>query len=394
MKLFIFILIVGLYSKLTIEKLLGNLVFFGRGQRSLPKYWSDLTEIEVSKNSTVYFPYHKYDNDPEKPSSSDEAKNYPLTLLLSKTKDEEYSEIRFNAERNGNINFADYTYFKSEIKFRVPKVKYLGSSYSCEDLGLSCTDISQYDFSKSDEWLNQVDFKIFFEDIEIAKSTEYSDEEKKNLSYELTTFDTPTTSWNEIVGKIEVKDSNLQYTSLVFRNYGKMPVYISIGNTIFVKSNEEDTVIIKNGQFMDGFENFSWYRNDDEHEDTVFLDQVYPDDPEQKKSIYMSTKEDFNYAIKMEINNIPTFGPPEAISFKYRPMKDSRLNFTFNRNFTLSIVEYLNARNCRVIQTEENTILIDLKYYILTDSKSLMNNNVNCIWIQTVRYRSNEETII
>ncbi|OUM67638.1 hypothetical protein PIROE2DRAFT_58674 [Piromyces sp. E2] len=385
MKLLIFILIVGLYIKVTLEKLLGNFVFFGRGQRKLPKYWSDLSEIKVSKNSKVYFPYHKYDNDPEKPNTTDEAKNYPLTLFLSGKNDEEYSEIRFNTDRNDDINFKDYTYFKSELKFRIPKAKYLvNDGYTCENIGLSCTDLSQYDFSKNNEWLNLIDFKIFFEDREISESTTYSNEEKKNLNYELTTFGTPTTEWKEHVAKIEIKDSNLQYTSLVFRNYGKMPVYVSIGNSIFVKSNEEDIIIVKNGKYSEGFENMSWYKDDDGHEDTVFFDQVYPEDPEQKTSIYFSTKEDFNYAMKVEIKKIPTFGPPEAVSFKYRPMKDTRLNLTFNRNLTLSIVEYLNARNCRTIQLEENTILVDLKYYILTDSKLLMDNNVNCIWIQTV----------
>jgi len=375
MKALIFILIVGLYFKVTEEKLFGNLVFFGRGQRTPPKYWGYYNNIQVSKRSKVFFPYHKNDNNPENSSSTDEAINYPLMILLSGKGNDEYSEVKFNIEGTADINLGDYTYFKSEMKIHVPKISHLrNEGYTCEEIGLSCTELKQYDFNKNNDWVNLIDFKLFLENSETSKS------------YEFDTFEKPTTAWKELQEKIGPLDSNIQYTSLVFRNYGKMPAYLLVGNSIFVKSQEEDIVIVKNGKFLDGFENWSWHLNNDNgYKITAFPDQICPIDPEEKNSLYFATADNYEFGFKVELsNNMSTFGPPEALSFKYRPMKYSTFNLNYNKNFTLSINEYLNARGCRVKPKEEVTVLIDLKYYCLTDSKLLMTNTFTTIFIQTV----------
>ncbi|ORX80927.1 hypothetical protein BCR32DRAFT_293567 [Anaeromyces robustus] len=365
------------------NKLFGNLVFFGRGLRDLPKYWN---EIEVTKNSYVYFPYSKYDSDQTNlSSSSDEAKNYPLVIFLSEKNDKEYSEVRFEIEKNDYVKLNDYTYFKSEIKFRIPKSKYLiNDGYTCEKLQLPCTSLDKYDFSNNNEWLDLIDFKIFLEDYSVKNDNTMTENDKKKISYELKDYNKITTEWQEINVKIDSMDKEYNYTSLVFRNYGNMPVYVSLGNTMFVKSESDDSVIIKNGIFQDGFEDWSWYqKTDDDKPTSVFHDKICPIDPEQKNSIYLATKTNYDFGLRMNVKSY-SFGPPEAISFKYRPMKDSQLTLTLNENLTLSINEYLINRNCDINPQEEITILVDIKYYILTDSKLLMNNDITGMWIQTV----------
>eukprot|EP00833_Pecoramyces_ruminatium_P002769 jgi/Orpsp1_1/1176801/evm.model.c7180000059077.1 len=377
MKKILFILFSLIYTSINAEVLQGNLVFYGRGQRNLPKYWSEIKDIEVSKKSKVFFPYYKYDSDPNY-TGTDEAKNYPLTIYLQgKENDEEYSEVKFKADKSGFINFADYSYLKSEMKIRIPEVKYLKQEeYLCENIGLSCIDIEEYNFQKTTEWLDSINLKIFFES---------EDEINNKKIYELE-FDKLTTDWKEIRGNIQIDKSNtnIKYTNLIFRNYGKMPVYLSLGNTIFVKS--DDTLIIKNGNFTENFENWSWFLTDEEGKGiTVYENEVCPLDSEKKNSIYCATKESYNYGIKVKIGeNIHSFGPPEAISFKYRPMNDILLNFAFNKQLTLSVNEYLNGRGCRFKTEQETTILLDIKYYVLLDSKTLMNNEVESAWIQTV----------
>jgi len=387
-RIILFLSIFTIFKKINAGKFQGNLVFFGRGQRTSPKYWGDLNQIKVSKRSKVFYPYQKYDDDPTYTGSSDEAKNYPLSIFLPEIdSNNQYSEVRFEAERTDFLNLADFSYLNTELKIRYPETKYLISEgYTCQKLGLSCTEIDEYDFKKNTDWLKNIDLKIFLEDYTVTYSDKYSDEEKKKKSYELKNIEKPTIEWKELVGKIENIDKTLNYTSLIFRNYGKMPVYLSIGNTIFIKSEDEDIHVIKNGKFGEYFQNKNWYENREDHYSTVYSNKVCPLDSEKKNSIYCAAIENYTYGVKATIfEDVPTFGPPEAISFKYRTMQDDTLlNALFNEKLTLSINEYLNARGCLHKTQEEATILLDLKHYILMDSKNLMNNDVFTVWIQTV----------
>eukprot|EP00833_Pecoramyces_ruminatium_P012645 jgi/Orpsp1_1/1186677/evm.model.d7180000052468.1 len=99
MKIYIQLLLITaiLYWQCKAVDYLGNLVFFGRGQRQLSKFWSGTEDIVGTEGFRIYFPQSEFDdnNGESDEDLEDEAKNYPLVLYLPGKGNNEYSSVTF-----------------------------------------------------------------------------------------------------------------------------------------------------------------------------------------------------------------------------------------------------------------------------------------------------------
>ncbi|ORX35499.1 hypothetical protein BCR36DRAFT_375836 [Piromyces finnis] len=272
------------------------------GQRDLPRYWRGYEKIRGSNDVMVYFPYDKSyesenNNASDKPIPTDiidSAKNSPLVLYMPGASEGKYSNVNFSLYNDEIIiNLANFHKIKSEIKLVAPSASELISKgYTCESLGLTCANLMDYNFeAKANEWLSKVDLRLYLE----SKEANYDN------TYKIVDISKPTNKWSEYVGSINkasLINSELVYTDFVFRNYGKMPVYIYIGNTIFLKKDPTDMVI--EGATQDNFSNWSWHQNTVNRTPTYYGDSVCPDDPEKKemcKSLVAEEDGDFAYYV-------------------------------------------------------------------------------------------------
>ncbi|OUM67639.1 hypothetical protein PIROE2DRAFT_67006 [Piromyces sp. E2] len=383
------------------QGIIGNLAFYGRGQRHLPNYWNDIDKIKGDDDAKVYFPYSESDEttktDKEtaaaetKPTSEivDNAKNNPLVLYLPGKKEREYSNINFyvlNDERS--IDLFSFHKIKSEIKLVHPRAEDLISEgYNCENLGLQCSDLKSYDFeANTKEWLSKVDIKLYLESDETNNDEDYDEDDKKYYHFEIQGSPNPSNQWSEFIGDID--KSNLPvsteaiYNNFIFRNYGIMPVYIFVGNTIFLK--KEPTDMVREGTIQNNFANWSWHQNTANKTATYYGDSVCPDDPEQKPCVKFVAEEDGDFAYYVHIEN-GISAPPEGVSFSVRPMNDNQFKFKIDnkKEFNLTY-DYLVHRNCKVPIGRETKFLIDVRSLVYSDPKFMLMNDISGFWLQTI----------
>lgn len=392
----------------TAVSLYGNLAFYGRGSRRLPRYWKDLNKVKCTNGAMAYFPYTDADSEQEVTTttapaegetnddviSNDKAINYPINIYLpsvinKKEGEPDYSEIRFEVERNDEenvdsivIDFSEYKTFKAEMKFRPPPVsKLVDDGYTCENIGLPCTNLADYDFTANpDEWLSLVDYRIFFED-PVNMNSEYFDEEDKvDFIYEFDSFPKPTSEWTEVIGTIGNMDYDSKFTSFIMRNYGTMPVYLSVGNSMFLK--ERDTVMVQSGKFQNGFGDWSWGNKT--------RDYPYANDPNNENALYYFTDKDGGFAcyVSVDTYNVGFAAPPEGISFRVHPIEDNNFQFRVshsdNSYWLKNLTTWLVDRNCQIPVGKQSTVLVDIRSMMYLDSKRMLKNEVSGFWVQSI----------
>lgn len=400
-------------SAINAAGIFGNLVFFGRGQRHLPKNWCELEDISVSGNAKVYFPYSSLDveeepskdpdeeptNNPEEETQSkrdnigaivDTAANYPLSIYLPANAEQGYSEARFEVLRSDKIfsgtsttevpeiTFSEFKTLKSELKLTPPTVEELKSGgYTCESIGLDCNDLSEYDFKASTDWVNHVEIKILFEDPVGINEVIYEDE-KESYRKELELNNEPTNEWQEIIVPINiVTETGTLFTSLMFRNYGKMPVYLEVGNTIFLK--EKPTYIFKDGAIQNGFASWSWSNSG------FSIDTNAKFGDETDNAWLFQSYRDGDISCSVHIDN-PTSGPPEALSFKIRTLRYNEFKVYIENKQELNYTEVqINQdRNCQIPLNEKVDVLLDVRSIAHLDSKKYYNNDITLYWVQSI----------
>jgi len=396
MKLYSKLILLAALCKLKVKAdsgIIGNLAFYGRGQRHLPNYWNDIDKIRGSPDSKVYFPYNESDESTEASGDAnatseitDNAKNNPLVLFLGGKKNRQYTKLDFyvlNDERS--IDLTSFHRIKSEIKIVAPEAKDLISEgYTCESIGLSCTDLNSYDFeANAAEWLSKTDVKLYLESEEANNDDE--NEYKELLHYEIVGNLKPDNKWNEFIGEIDksqILDQNYVYTDFVIRNYGTMPVYIFIGNTIFLKKDPTD--MVREGEIQNNFANWSWHQNTANKTATYLAKQTYEGDSEKKNCVKFTADEDGDFAYYVHIEN-GISAPPEGVSFKIRPMNDNQFKFKIDnkKEFNLTY-DYLVHRNCKVPIGEETSFLIDVRSLVYSDPKFMLMNDISGFWLQTI----------
>jgi len=373
------ILIVVICITKIASEIISNLAFFGRGQRQPTRYWNKV--IRKSNGAEVYYPFYKYD--------TPDADNQPLVLYLPGMKDDEsgYSYINYYLDDDEDINLTQYHLVKSEIKLVLPSANELiTSGYTCASIGLTCNDLTEYDFDTNlNEWLSKVDFKLYLESDDANNETYDNEDSKYLFHYQIVGEKEITNEWGEFVGSIdksELINPEFVYNNLVFRNYGKMPIYIYIGNTIFLKKYPTD--MVRDGEIQNKFSNWSWYQNTPNKPITYFSNQICPDDIEEKPCVKFVTKENGSFAYYVHIEN-GISSPPEGISFRIRPMNDNQFKFKldFKREYNLTN-DYVIHRNCKIPIGEESEYLIDVRSLVYSEPKTLLTNDVSGFWLQTI----------
>jgi len=385
------ILLIAAFFKLKVraeDGIIGNLAFFGRGQRHLPTYWQE--NIKQYNGSKVYFPYNESDDDNSTSDSSvkneiiDKAKNNPLVLYLPKESALDF----YVSNKDKSIDLTSFHKIKSEIKLVHPRVEDLiAENYTCSSIGLTCDNLIDYDFeTNKDEWLSLVNIEFILESEDIVNDDELDEEDKEALRINITSDSKPTNKWSEYVGSIDetAKITNDIYTNFIITNSGTMPVYIFIGNTIFLKKDPTDMVI--NGVIQNRFENWSWYQPDNEKlkKPTYIADSVYPGDDQKNKCVKFVTKIDGDFAYYVHINN-GISAPPEGISFRIRPINDNQFKFKIDNKKEFNLTsDYLVHRNCKIPIGEETRFIVDVRSIVYSDPKFMLLNDISGYWLQTI----------
>jgi len=240
MKLFIKILLITILYELNVKAREGhsnNLIFFIRGQKSLSNYWNN-NASKSSEDAKIIFQNNEINNDI---TNNNVEKKNPLIIYLPGKKDEVYSKINFSLTDYSRLNdLSGFQRFISEIKLVAPSAEELISKgYDCSSIGLSCSDLKNYDFTiNADEWLSKVDLKLFIESDILNNIENIEEQEKELFQYEIKNNYKLGNVWNKFISNIdknEINVENIAYPDFVFRNYGSMPVYVYVGDTIFLK---------------------------------------------------------------------------------------------------------------------------------------------------------------
>ena len=343
------------------KKLIGNFVFYGRGQSKFPKYWNNVFRVKGSIDAKVYLP----------PS---EEFNQPLMLYLPGKKSRQYSKLNFYVgfeEKDFDIDFCTFQKIKSEIKLVAPTVdELIAQGYTCQSIGLSCKDLKEYDFdANSEEWLAKVDLRLFIEQ-------DLRDTTKPN-AYQIENFDKPSNEWKECSGDIikkNIKDIFYNYYDFVLRNYGDMPVYILMGNTMFLTGTKSE-IVVKNGVTQKPYVDVSWTKEATNGKKvTYFADQVYEDDTYKKKAVKFEVSDatsDYGYSIKTSDGIL---SPPEGISFRILPTVETLLQIKYGQNLVFNVTDFLRGRNCEIPTGEESEVLIDLRSIAYENPTQMLNN--------------------
>ncbi|ORX80926.1 hypothetical protein BCR32DRAFT_327512 [Anaeromyces robustus] len=386
----------------TLPEIVSNFAFFGRGLRHLPNYWKDT--IKGSRDAEVYFPYNVYDDYDETtkdttvedgdneniPKIVDKAKNYPLVMFLPGKKSREYSKINYYFENEDTyINLNSFVKIKSEMKIVPPTAEDLISrEYTCESIGLNCEKLEEYDFkANEEEWLSKVDLKLYAESDEVKEDPDLDESDKIFFNYELEDFTQPTTKWQECTANINPANisPDYVYNNFIIRNYGTMPVYLFVGNSYFLK--DRPTVVVQDGitQNQKSFSDWSWYKDvNSNRELTYFKDEVCPLDEDQKKCVRLESKIDGESAYYVRVEH-GVSAPPEAVSFRIRPMNDNIFKFKVGTQDAFNLTErYLVYRNCKIPIGEESEVLIDTRSIAYANPMPMMTNDINDFWVQSI----------
>jgi len=410
-----------LYTKAATD-IIGNLAFYGRGQRHLPNYWNDIKDIKGTEKFKVFFPFNDSDDsstdtkaERKRASSNDivdVARNYPLVLYIpGKPKDAKYANIVFSVIGNDKEEPIDLTNFhriKSEMKIVPPRVTdlvddgiiELNEDKSFKKLGISADelnlegidpesiDIKNLDLSKNiDLWEQNVDIKLYLESEEANNDPDHDEEDIEYYHYEINNFEQPTTKWKECKGDIDksqMNEGNFLYSDFVIRNYGVLPAYLYIGNTIFLK--KEPSIMVKEGKNQNEFQNWSWHKSQNSANKTATYFEgeqyKYPGDP--KGCIKFVSKEDGDAAYYVHIDG-GISAPPEGVSFRLRPMHDNLFKFKIDNKKEFNLTsEYLEHRNCKIPVGEESEVLVDVRSLVYSDPKFMLMNDINGFWVQNI----------
>jgi len=403
--------------------IVSNLAFYGRGQRIPSIYWNDMKKVRGSKDAKIYFPYSENDslntnstaknvtlsrreensakNETSVANSAknetdlivDTAKNYPLVVLLPGKKEKEYSNIVFNVvnDENTEIDLTDFHKIKSEMKLVPPTAEDLISEgYTCENIGLDCTDLLEYDFEANrDEWFSKVDVQLYLRSDQCIKESLEDEDMTEDLvidycSYKIEYLKKPSDKWSEVVGDIDdtmVNDSTSTFNDFIIKNYGSMPIYIFIGNTVFLK--KAPTEMVKNGVLLNGFDNWSWHKDGSSRSLTYFGDQVYEGDPEERKCAKLEVDVPGDAGFYVHFGK-GISAPPEGLSFVIRPMNDNKFKFKIENKKEIELDDYLEYRHCTIPVNETSEFLIDLRSLVYSDPKFLLMNDISGIWFMSI----------
>jgi len=367
------------------KKYYGNLAFYGRGQSELAKYWNNIDEIKYSENVKIYFPHNETT-----------IQNQPLVMFLPGKKKNPYSKIEFHIlfKYNTGISLNQYHKIKTEMKVVPPPLdELISEGYTCESIGLPCDNITDYNFdSKPSEWLSYVDLQLYLEASDGDKRQNLNDIDNTNYSYKIENFTSPSQQWNECTGDIvythfnNTQNLSINYNSFVFKNYGTMPIYLLLGNTMFLK--KEPTFMIKQGKFQNYFSDWSWNEESRGSETTYFNNTIYSKDSQNNECLVFKSNELDEYAISGHIVN-GISAPPEAISLRIRLMRKSNFQGNFqlkiknNGNYNLNEL-FFHPRNCKIPVGEEVELLIDTRSLYSTDPKNMINNDVKGYWFRKI----------
>ncbi|OUM57242.1 hypothetical protein PIROE2DRAFT_17830 [Piromyces sp. E2] len=372
-KISILIVLSILYSQVLTKSDVGNIVFYGRGQGSLATHWCTTNNIKSSSGVNIYFPVENEIQDTDKFNI---IKNNPMIVYMPTGGKKDYSFVDFGLA-NTNIDLLDFQSFRAELRISVPKIEDLiAEGYTCESIGLKCTNLKDYDFSKDEsKWLSKVDLKFYLESNGINTNNYYTDEERDY--YRINLISEPlTTTWSEYEGKIEIQNYYEQYpyTNLVIRNYGSMPINIHFGNSIF-RTNKIIPLLVE-GMPANGYTSYSWLING---ADMIGVDPValLLDDPEKKTALYYSAANKADYAYYVH-NTGDSYGPPEGISFKIMAYHVNHFKIKLDniKEFNLT-TEFVLDRNCKIPNEKEVEILIDIRSLVYADSFHMMTNDIN-----------------
>lgn len=410
------------------SELIGNLAFYGRGQRHLPNYWSEIKDIIGTDGFKIFFPFNESDEGSEATTTTpavaaeneivDNARNYPLVLYIPGKKDEkDFSYVTFKVivddkqKDTSGIDLSNFHKIKSEMKMVQPKLEDIieefmksvnmtnfNSEELCQSLNIDCTELkdknpSEINFEDyKDEWAKGVDVRLYLESDEINNDSEYDEEDKEYQRYEIENFGELSTEWSECSGDIikkNVKGQNSIYNNFTIRNYGILPTYLYIGNTIFLK--KESTYMVKEGIFQNQFQDWSWHKSSNTANKTAtYYDKsVYEGDPEKKNCIKFIAKEDGDAACYVHIA-AGISAPPEGVSFRLRPMNDNQFKFKIDnkKEFNLTY-DYLIHRNCKIPLEQETEFLVDVRSLVYSDPKFMLMNDISGFWVQTISRISN-----
>jgi len=357
------------------------MVVYGRGQSHFAKFWNYNSALQSLGGAKVYFPPCKmcdqtlkgYDSLDESTDNQIPFSNKPLALYLPESSNKIQPEISiYTTLEKKSINIFTYNMIKSEMKLRAPSVQELiKNKYTCESLNLRCSDLNEYDFNEDKEWVDHTEIKFFLRS-------------EDNVEYEIRLHELISNTWNEFIGyienKLDTEYKNVIFNELIIRNYGTMPVYVLMGNTMFLK--KEPIYIVKNGVIQNNFYNWSWHQSEN-GEQTYFADSVYDGDPESKNGVKFEAKIPENYAYYAH-SEIP-IGVPEAVSFKIRPLNDIQFRFKIDDKIEYNLTsDYLVHRNCKIPVDEESEILIDVRSLVYSNPTYLLNNDISGFFLQTI----------
>lgn len=369
-----FLTIISILNHQLLAADIGNIVFYGRGQASLSTHWCSTEDIKSSSGVNVYFP-EKGDN------QSTNVRNYPFIIYMPDKGKKEYSYIDFSLSNNA-IDLLNAVLLKSELRISPPKGEDLiEAGYTCESIGLSCSNLKDYDFEKNeDEWLKNIDIKFYIESSEINNSIYYGDDEKEYYKLEIP-IGSLSTKWKEYEGKIYFQNyyENSPYTNFIIKNYSSMPINIHIGNTIFLKNKVIPLLV--NGSPASGYTNYSWLINGADALGSEYISS-YESDPDQKSALVYSALNKANYAYYVHyIGN--TYGPPEAISFNIRAFHVNQLKLKIDniKEFNLT-TDFILDRNCEISNEQEINILLDIRSLVYADSFHLFTNDITGYFLQ------------
>ncbi|ORX81072.1 L domain-like protein [Anaeromyces robustus] len=377
-KSFIFAIFVGLITTVLSSEL-GNISFYGRGQASLATHWCSVESIRSSTGVHIYFPE---EDETQSIATNNKIRNYPMIVYMPGKGNKNYSYINFSIT-NQSADLLESSKIKAELRISAPSAKDLiDEGYTCESIGLTCTNLTDYNFSKNEkEWLSKVDLRFYIESDDIRSDPQYDDEEVEYFRLQLS-FGKLSTSWKEYVSQISFEEyfEDLPYREYLIRNYGSMPVNVHIGNTFFLKSRV--IPLLTNGAPASGYSSYSWLING---ADTMGIDtnDVYPDDNEKKIALIYSAVNKNDYAYYVHNSYSDTYGPPEAISFRIRSffVNNFKLKIDNIKEFNLT-TEYSIPRNCKIPNEEEVEILVDVRSLIYADSYHMVNNDITGFLIQ------------
>jgi len=202
--------------------------------------------------------------------------------------------------------------------------------------------------------------------------------------YEIELDSKITNRWQECIGYIyndKKEYKRINFNELVIKNYGSMPVYILVGNTMFLK--REPTYIVKEGVIQKDFSDWSWFKSDSGREPTYFGNEVYEDDFQQKNCVKFIAKTDGEYCYYAHTEKF--MGVPEAVSFRIRPMNDNQFKFKIDNKMEYNLTsDYFIHRNCKIPIGIESNVLIDVRSLVYSNPTYLLNNDIFGFWIQTI----------